>query len=324
MRSVMLQPISSNFGSGPQRVGQTQFHWAKTLDGVLRCFLVAAAAISLLGCDQEAKHPIAGQVIKPPFYGSGGGSESSDTTNISLYEYSDKQNYKITGESIHFTIPKYFTIFSTNREGGPQSSIDLRYIPEGDRAHALRFFPSKEEWQKADASAVDIYLTSYNKDPSREKNVVLAGKSNELMDGLMDRPSLQIQSTPFCSRLALTRVGPSPANEERHSAPDRGARSKEWPFGEAVVFVRPDGEARFNTLTTCTKFVRADGFPLCAIRSNFRGWPMRLLFSGSRVCHVEELISHSRAFLDRFVSKETPRSPGTVDTRHSDSNNGSF
>src|ERR1700749_3086888 len=77
----------------------------------------------------EPTHPHAGQRVPARWGGPGGISSSPYPIRMALYEYSDGEDYTITGQSIAFLIPKYFSNSTDNHRGGPQSALWLEINP---------------------------------------------------------------------------------------------------------------------------------------------------------------------------------------------------
>jgi hypothetical protein len=286
-----------------------------------RVILLIPVLISITGCGNKVSHARAGQIVKPAVYGQGGGSTSPNKTNIALYEYADKRKYVTTGKSIWFSIPEYFTTFSTNRAGGPQFGINLEYDPNENRPHIPSQYRSRLDWQRASTSVVGIILRTYEPRHLVSDEDIISGRSVNRFEVFTHFRPLERKIESYCGYTAYGPMVSTSLNEIDHQTPNKTGSDRKWTYGDAVVLARFSLANRAVRAVACSARVRSDGFPYCQLWEEYRGWPMLLTFSAARVCRLDDMIANTRAFLDRYVVSETGRAPGQPETRHSDSDN---
>lgn len=287
--------------------------WGR-LSKLALCALAVISCSVATGCDREPRHPRAGQIVKPASGGAGGGSNSSEMTKISLYEYSDAHRDVITGQSITFTIPKYFTTNTDNQNGGPQSSINLSFDPVQSRPYIRASYRDESEFTQARSRLVNVMLVGSIIQPrSGDEQAILENGRYPRMPGFMMGPRLKRIDTRYCGFRAFERDDPSMGRQD--NMPDRAPRDQRWPFSQGVVLSR-SAPNKTHSVITCTRHVELDGYPYCGMNDTYRGWPIYLLFSGSRVCEANEVLSEVEEFLDHYKTRETQRSAGQTEHRY--------
>ena len=272
--------------------------------------------LPLAACDRRPVKPEevkAGDIVEPTWRESGGGSDDPEPTNVTFYEYSDKQAFRTTGQSISFKIPKYFTTSSAAREGGPIINMILQFDLNTDGPYLPAAYGSQEEFARHEPDTMVVTMRSYA--PYRAFSPAELFLGVVPVDGLSGVHKLN-QSGQYCGWDTLFPATGN-SNGNRFQIPDQAPRSANWPYSGAVVFAKRGDDGRYSSILSCSDNVRTDGYPFCGTWDDFRGWPIELLYSGRFVCSSSNIAEHAKKFLSKYVSGETSRANGEKENRHS-------
>jgi hypothetical protein len=228
---------------------------------------------------------------------------------ISLYEYSDRTKYIITGKSITFRLPENYTEFSTNRAsvGGPQLRIAIVYHRDTQRPY------DHEEYPDAATGAVTLALRPFDHVVPVTEDAIVNERARLSTPGFLGVRKLKRTLPDRCGFQAYK---PVTNPNGKASIPEALQRDTTWPYATAIALAKPAGGKLFDPALTCEYRPGRDGFPLCRIVTTYRGWPLEIYLSGRSVCESAQISAEARGFLDRHRFHETERSPGQAENRH--------
>jgi hypothetical protein len=258
----------------------------------------------------EPDHPRAGQRVPPHWGGPGGISSSPYPVRLSLYEYSDGEKYTITGQSIAFLIPKFFSHNTDNQRGGPQSALWLEINPRSNGPYIPGNYPDKGAYERDRFNQLSISLTNTSLFPyALEKEAVITRGYYPMAMGMGLPSRLSLLDEKYCGyEVYRPKYRPKPL-------PRQFPKSADWPYTHPVVFGRTVG-SRLHPVISCGHIPNRYGFPHCRLNSLYRGWPMSLGFNANNLCKADQLLAKAEHFLDQHRVGETQRTPGEKEYRY--------
>jgi hypothetical protein len=276
------------------------------------CGLTAVAG--LVSCSDEPRVPRAGQVVKPLMSAPAFRWISPKIPTVSLYEYYDKITFRITGKRIDFDIPRPYFDYPSDFNGGPQLDIGVEYVRGNPEVPiGFKWLPQKDQSSNPDAEV--LALTPYS-------DHLTDAKIGDLEQGLRI-PQYHDPGTSIRLRYGNTQqcgyqiFFSETADKSRYPTRYQAPRSPQWPIQTAALFAKPTPNQTFFPVVGCSRDIHADGFPLCQVNTEYRGWPLRINFSARKLCETENVIAAAQKFLDQYRVNEAPRAPGFAENRHS-------
>lgn len=268
--------------------------------------IALTGGILLAGCQREPAHPKAGDVVRPLVGGATGTSERGHFSTVSIHEYSDVRRDIVTGKRIRFRIEQAYATAADRRQG-PQTGITLLY-----RIDDLEPWPKGPQLRSpAGRASASIERDALGGDLTAETIATSPGPFGTI--GMLPAGSLAPRGE-VCGMRAyeVTEAGSLETVRPGHAFADPA-----WPSSGGLVLTVPGRGAAFSSVIGCSAINLVDGFPMCRAQSDYRGWPMQIVFSGRDLCRYTQILTGARTLFDRFYLDETDRSAGQVEHRWS-------
>jgi hypothetical protein len=272
-----------------------------TLSGKFWWLLAPFSACALLAIWQISQRP---DQIRPHIYGSGIDRDNMEPVDVTIYEYTDRENWITNGRSITLRIPIAYLTFSAALAGGAQAEISMDFDYETGEPWTRRHSSSLRDQHAAEAPKSSDANRFY---PGiRRMSATLSvlhrpfgeRQAKGLLAAKLGKPDWLYKNYVYLNQSICDydMFRNQTIHGTKHLVPPH------YPFDRATTFARRDVATGYDTIVEC---VALNEHAWCRATREFEGFPLTIHFDGSRLCKVDAVFDHAVQVLNGLVVQRT-------------------